>query len=77
LRYEGKGVTMLSMSGESGRDYVEFLEAGVRAEGEYHCSECGYGITIHARLPICPMCGGESWERIDRLASSRAVGLRA
>jgi len=30
---------------------------------EYHCSECGYGVTIVRALPLCPMCGGTSWEQ--------------
>ena len=68
---------MGGMPGQSGTgEYVEFLAAGVRAEGEYHCSECGYGITINARLPICPMCGGQTWEQIDWRPSLRAVRLR-
>ena len=47
---------------ETGGDYVEFLSAGTKATGEYHCAECSYGITIHAELPRCPMCGGDAWE---------------
>ena len=38
--------------------FVEFLSSGQRATGEYHCAECGYGVTIFAVLPLCPMCGG-------------------
>jgi rubrerythrin len=44
-------------------DYVQFLAAGQAAVGEFHCSECGYGIVISRRLPSCPMCGGRSWEQ--------------
>ena len=44
-------------------DFVEFWTAGVHAKGEFHCSECGYGVTIHRELPVCPMCGGEAWEQ--------------
>jgi hypothetical protein len=44
-------------------DYVEFLAAGTPGVGAYHCSECGYGITLRAPLPVCPMCSGENWER--------------
>ena len=29
----------------------------------FHCSSCGYGVTIVRALPICPMCGGSSWEQ--------------
>jgi hypothetical protein len=44
-------------------DYVEFLVAGESVKGEFHCSECGYGVTIVRALPICPMCGGSAWEQ--------------
>lgn len=44
-------------------DYVEFLSAGQTVKGEFHCSGCGYGVTIVRTLPPCPMCGGTSWEQ--------------
>jgi hypothetical protein len=44
-------------------DYVEFWEAGEVVKGEFHCSDCGYGVTIVRELPLCPMCGGSSWEQ--------------
>jgi hypothetical protein len=44
-------------------DYVEFWPAGQAVKGEFHCSECGYGVTIVRALPLCPMCGGASWEQ--------------
>ena len=44
-------------------DYVEFWVAGQSVKGEFHCSECGYGVTIVRALPLCPMCGGDSWEQ--------------
>jgi len=43
-------------------DFVEFRSAGDPVKGEFHCSECGYGVTIVRALPLCPMCGGKSWE---------------
>jgi rubrerythrin len=43
--------------------FVSFLTAGSSTKGEYHCSECGYGVTVFRELPVCPMCGGESWEQ--------------
>ena len=46
-------------------DYVDFVRAGTQAAGAYHCSECGYGITVHAELPKCPMCAGTMWELHD------------
>ena len=44
-------------------DYVEFWAAGQAVKGEFHCSACGYGVTIVRALPVCPMCGGTSWEQ--------------
>ena len=43
--------------------YVQFLAAGTSAKGEYHCADCGYGVTVVRALPLCPMCGGKSWEQ--------------
>ena len=51
-------------SADSGADdYVRFVASGARAKGEYHCSECGYGVTVFSVLPLCPMCGGAAWEQ--------------
>jgi rubrerythrin len=44
-------------------EYVEFVIVGQNAKGEYHCSDCGYGVTVHRVLPRCPMCGGGAWEQ--------------
>ena len=61
----------------SGADaYVEFLETGTPTRGEFQCSACGYGIAIRGVLPACPMCGAETWERLERASSSRAARLR-
>lgn len=60
-----KGVQMLDEARSTeaaGDDYVEFLSTGAAAAGAYHCSSCGYGVTVHARLPLCPMCAGTTWE---------------
>ena len=43
-------------------DYVAFHAAGELADGEFHCAECGYGVAVRTTLPMCPMCGGASWE---------------
>ena len=48
--------------GNSTDDFVEFLLTGMSAAGEYHCAECGYGVTVHGKLPQCPMCSRTSWE---------------
>jgi len=56
-------------------DYVEFLVEGTVAVGEYHCSSCGYGVTVHGLLPRCPMCSGTSWEQVSWRPFSRAPRL--
>ncbi len=50
-------------SGEHGGDYVEFVRTGVAVVGEYHCTGCGYGVTVHGVLPACPMCAETTWEQ--------------
>ena len=57
----------------TGEDFVEFLLAGVHVKGEFHCSECGYGVAICRELPICPMCGNESWEQTAWSPFGRAL----
>jgi rubrerythrin len=44
-------------------EFVEFWPAGESVKGEFHCAECGYGVTVYRALPQCPMCGGTSWEQ--------------
>jgi rubrerythrin len=53
-------------------DYVEFWAAGQIVKGEYHCSDCGYGVTIVRALPPCPMCRGTSWEQSEWSPFTRA-----
>jgi hypothetical protein len=43
-------------------DFVEFAKAGTPAAGDFHCSACGYGVTVSTALPQCPMCAGTTWE---------------
>ena len=43
--------------------YVEFVTTGAPATGAFHCSACGYGVTVQSTLPQCPMCNGTTWER--------------
>ena len=45
-----------------GGDYVEFVPSGTAVIGAYHCADCGYGVTLRAALPRCPMCSGTVWE---------------
>jgi rubrerythrin len=44
-------------------DYVDFVTTGAPAKGAFHCSACGYGVTVQTTLPQCPMCNGTTWER--------------
>ena len=46
-------------------DFVDFVTAGVHVKGEFHCADCGYGVTVYRELPRCPMCGGREWEQSD------------
>ena len=55
--------------------YVQFWGAGDSAKGEFHCSNCGYGVTVHRELPACPMCAGSAWEQSTWSPLSRAVAL--
>ena len=57
-------------------DFVEFVIAGAPASGAFHCAGCGYGVTVYATLPRCPMCGGTTWERASHGASQRPSDRR-
>ena len=57
-------------------DFVEFVAAGAQSKGEFHCAECGYGVTVTRALPTCPMCAGSSWQRTAWSPLSRAAGSR-
>jgi hypothetical protein len=50
-------------SGDAEMGYVPFFRTGESVKGEFHCSECRYGVTICRTLPRCPMCGGQTWEQ--------------
>jgi rubrerythrin len=54
-------------------EYVEFRATGESVKGEFHCSQCGYGVAIVRALPLCPMCGGSSWEQTAWSPFSRAA----
>jgi predicted RNA-binding Zn-ribbon protein involved in translation (DUF1610 family) len=43
-------------------DYVAFHTTEEAATGGFRCSACGYGVVVATVLPLCPMCGGETWE---------------
>lgn len=45
-------------------DFVEFAATGAVQPGAYHCSGCGYGVSVQAKLPRCPMCSGTTWEAV-------------
>jgi rubrerythrin len=54
-------------------DYVHFFfTTGEAAKGEFHCSECGYGVTVHSKLPACPMCASTEWEQTAWSPMTRA-----
>jgi rubrerythrin len=63
------------VSRTSADDFVEFWPAGKKVNGEFHCSECGYGVAIVRVLPVCPMCGGDSWEESGWSPFTRSKAL--
>jgi hypothetical protein len=67
MRASTKGVSMVQdvrgASGSFDDGFVAFVAAGQAVKGEFHCAECGYGVTVYRQLPVCPMCGGEAWEQ--------------
>jgi rubrerythrin len=56
-------------------DFVQFWAAGDSGKGDYRCSACSYGVTVHRKLPVCPMCAGRSWEQAAWSPFSRAGQL--
>lgn len=52
-----------STEASAGADFVVFWVSGDSAKGEFHCADCGYGVAVYRELPVCPMCGGTSWEQ--------------
>ena len=75
-RFSSWGVVMIQdvqASGSVEGDAVEFLATGDTVKGEFHCSACGYGVTVCRTLPVCPMCGGESWEQAAWSPFGRAL----
>jgi rubrerythrin len=43
--------------------YARLLGTGESAAaGEFHCSQCGYGVIVRRTPPRCPMCSGTVWE---------------
>ena len=52
--------------------YVEFFATGTAVAGAFRCAECGYGVAVRSVLPICPMCGGRTWEESPRGTYARS-----
>jgi hypothetical protein len=48
--------------------------AGDMGNGDYRCSECGYGIVVLRVLPTCPMCRGQEWIEREAAPFRHAVG---
>ena len=60
----GRAAGAVSTSFPAGglEDAPVFHGAGDAVSGEFLCAECGYGVSVRAVLPICPMCRGSAWE---------------
>ena len=54
----------MTVRGTEPDGFVQFWSTGQTVKGEFHCAECGYGVTVYRRLPTCPMCGGSDWEQV-------------
>lgn len=52
----------------------EELHALAAVAAEYHCADCGYGAILRSARPLCPMCGGSTWE--EGVSSPFAGGPR-
>ena len=65
----------LDGTGTGADGFVQFWAAGDNGKGDYRCSECSYGVTVHRTLPVCPMCAGSSWEQAAWSPFSRAERL--
>jgi rubredoxin len=53
--------------------FVAFNKTGDAVKGEFHCADCGYGVTVYRQLPICPMCSGTVWEQVPWSPLTRAL----
>ena len=71
----GLEVSGNSASERSPDSSVEFHAMGQHVKGEFHCTECGYGVTVFRTLPRCPMCGSEAWEQSTWSPFARARSL--
>jgi len=69
-----KGVDLLEQATRRAvpDEFVESFARGALVTGEFHCSECGYGVAIFRVLPRCPMCGCETWEEAPWSPFARA-----
>ena len=47
--------------------------SGMRAKGEFRCSDCGYGVTVYRSLPVCPMCQGTNWTGVPWRPYTRSL----
>jgi hypothetical protein len=56
---------------EEGDAFGLVFRTGEPAVGEFRCSGCRYGVSVHRSLPQCPMCGGTAWELTASLSASR------
>jgi hypothetical protein len=55
---------------------MEQLQSGSKAEaGSFRCLACGFGVSLRRedRLPECPGCGGERFERAPLFAETAKV----
>jgi rubrerythrin len=70
---EGSGRSVETLESKG---FVDFFTTGQLGAGEFHCSQCGYGVIVQFELPRCPMCSGTVWEKPGWGAISRRATER-
>ena len=40
--------------------------SGWNGRAEHRCAVCGYGIVVNDPVPLCPMCGTNAWDLVER-----------
>lgn len=71
VEIEARRVEGVALGGDGA---PQCIPAGSEAAGEFVCAGCGYGVSVRAFLPICPMCRGAVWvEPLGAVSGSAPV----
>ena len=50
--------------------------SGRPVRSDYRCAGCGYGVVAAELPPVCPMCGGSTWDHTEWRPFSQAAADR-